>query len=379
MSRWTRYIERAEELVTRYSGDTPLAPFLKDYFREHRQMGATDRRYVSDLVYDFYRLGHAVGTLSIPARLILGYYRCTAASGPLIDALKAEGVLDTDLSSVPFFPGDIFPWKSRLSAGIDGEAFSESHLRQPEVFIRVRPGYADLVRETLTQKGIRFGEAPPNGLALPPHTALQGVLPANQSYVVQDINSQKVGELMTEAFAGLGPKPSVWDCCAASGGKSILAKDLLPPVRLTVSDIRSSILHNLDKRFAEAGIRYERSFTADLSQPLRMPGVFDLVMADVPCSGSGTWARTPEQLYFFRETDIAGFAERQRSLLSNVLPAVRPGGFLLLITCSVFREENEDNVALLEKQGCRLVQQRLFAGYNDRADTLFGALLQKDA
>jgi 16S rRNA (cytosine967-C5)-methyltransferase len=405
MSRWSHYLQRAEELVTGYSGEIPLAPFLKDYFRDHRQMGSTDRRYVTDMVYAFYRLGHAARSLSPGDRLLLGYFLCRQSSSPLMDVLKAEWapLMDKGLPEkiaalpYPFSRTDIFPWTAHLSEGIDPVAFAEAHLQQPDVFIRVRPGFGPLVRERLRQKGIPFSEVSSDGLALPPHTALQGVLDVNKSYVVQDLNSQRVGALLGDAFRALGKSnPSVWDCCAASGGKSILVKDLLPSARLTVSDIRSSILHNLEKRFAEAGIRHERSFAADLSRPAQVPGggspdgggpggagapggygLFDLVMADVPCSGSGTWSRTPEQLYFFEEEDIEKYGLRQRSLLKNVLAAVRPGGYLLLVTCSVFREENENNVTLLEGQGCRLIRKEIFSGYAGRADTLFGALLQR--
>jgi 16S rRNA (cytosine967-C5)-methyltransferase len=410
MSRWTHYLQRAEDLVARYSGEFPLAPFLKDYFRQHRQMGSTDRRYVSDLVYDFYRLGHAARSLPPEERLLLGYFLCRQTSSPLIDVLRPQWAPEMDKGvtekisgpslnaalPLPISLTDIFPWTRHLSEGIDPAAFAAAHLQQPDVFIRLRPGYGALVRETLLQKGIPFREALSNGLALPPNTALQDVLAVNKSYVIQDLNSQRVGELLGEAFEALGKSsPSVWDCCAASGGKSILVKDLVPSARLTVSDIRPSILHNLEKRFAEAAIRYERSFVADLFRPAQVPGagdgleapggtgasgaygLFDLVMADVPCSGSGTWSRTPEQLYFFREEEIERYAGRQRGLLEHVLPAVRPGGYLLLITCSVFKEENEDNVALLEKQGCRLVRKAVFSGYDNRADTLFGALLQR--
>ena len=58
-----------------------------------------------------------------------------------------------------------------------------------------------------------------------------------------------------------------WDCCAASGGKSILLKDKFPRVQLTVSDIRETILRNLRQRFQRAGIKDYHAFVADLSKP----------------------------------------------------------------------------------------------------------------
>ena len=361
MSRWTYYVQSAGEVVTGYSGETPLAPVLREYFRGHKQMGSTDRRYVSDLVYAYYRLGHAARDLPTSERLLLGYFLCHHAPSPLMDALKPEwaGRMEEatkeKIASLPFafLLTDIFPWLQHLSRGIDPAVWAPSHLVQPDVFIRIRPGYQAVVRNALRKKEIPFKDIGPETLSLPHHTALQDILPANTAYVVQDLNSQRVGELIRLAAAtSFPPAPSVWDCCAASGGKSILLKDILPSARLTVSDIRSSILHNLEKRFEEAGVRYERAFTADLSRPVKQAGLFDLVIADLPCSGSGTWSRTPEQLFYFRESLVEEYLGRQQSILRHIRPAVKPGGYLLLITCSVFAEENESNVAFLETLGC---------------------------
>ena len=173
----------------------------------------------------------------------------------------------------------------------------------------------------------------------------------------------------------------VWDACAASGGKSIMAKDRLGKIRLTVSDVRESILHNLKKRFSEAGIGNFQTLVADLAtaDPLSPGDLFDLVIADVPCSGSGTWGRTPEQLYFFREGKIMDYSQLQQRILYTVLPHVKPGGYLLYITCSVFRQENEEQVAFITKdQRFTLLRQECLKGYDKKADTMFAALLRKE-
>jgi len=396
MSRWTYYVQSASEVVAGYSGELPLAPVLREYFREHPKMGSTDRRYVSDLVYAYYRLGYAARGLSVVDRLLLGYFLCRSAPSPLVDALRPKEKIAG--LPFPFSVADIFPWHHQLSEGIDPVLLAGSHLVQPDVFIRIRPGYDRMVREALRQKGVSFGEISQDGLSLPHNTALQDILPLNKAYVVQDRSSQQVGSLIRLAMeemtvraataatdsatavadpatAAAAAAPAVWDCCAASGGKSILLKDILPSARLTVSDIRPSILQNLEKRFAEAGVRYERSFVADLSQPVKQAGPFDLIIADLPCSGSGTWSRTPEQLLHFQEPAIADYSRRQQAILRHIRQAVKPGGYLLLITCSVFREENESNVSFLETLGCTAVRTEIFSGYAHKADTLFGALM----
>jgi 16S rRNA (cytosine967-C5)-methyltransferase len=169
----------------------------------------------------------------------------------------------------------------------------------------------------------------------------------------------------------------VWDCCAASGGKSIMVHDILSNISLTVSDIRESIIQNLKKRFSEAGIDNYRSIVADLTHPTTTiaSSAFDLVIADVPCSGSGTWARTPEQMYFFKEGKITVYSSLQKKIVSRVIPAVKVNGFFLYITCSVFAEENEQVTDhILREYNLKLVKSELIRGYHHKADTLYAAL-----
>src|SRR5690606_37637191 len=104
--------------------------------------------------------------------------------------------------------------------------------------------------------------------------------------------------------------------------------------------VRPGILSNLHNRLREAGLTVNESHVIDLSDvnsilPSRQ---FDLVIADVPCSGSGTWGRTPEQLYFFDPQKIDYYAKLQSKIIDRVADAVQPGGYLLYCTCSVFKE-----------------------------------------
>ncbi|MCK7557324.1 hypothetical protein MKQ70_20890 [Chitinophaga sedimenti] len=94
------------------------------------------------------------------------------------------------------------------------------------------------------------------------------------------------------------PKSYWWDCCAASGGKSILLKDIQPNVELLVSDVRTSILENLQRRFKEAGIKNFHAKVLDLSDDnvdqILPRNQFDNILLDAPCSGSGTWDAHPK-------------------------------------------------------------------------------------
>jgi 16S rRNA (cytosine967-C5)-methyltransferase len=160
-----------------------------------------------------------------------------------------------------------------------------------------------------------------------------------------------------------------------------MAKDVLGEIDLTVSDVRESILINLKKRFQEAGIKNYKSFVADLSISsfITHHSLFDVIIADVPCSGSGTWGRTPEQLSFFQSSSIDTYSSLQKKIISNTVEQLKPNGYFLYITCSVFKKENEDNVAWMQEElKLQLVKQEVIKGYAVKADTMFAALLKKD-
>jgi 16S rRNA (cytosine967-C5)-methyltransferase len=211
-------------------------------------------------------------------------------------------------------------------------------------------------------------------------TDVSSILDVDKEVVIQDMTAQRTGLFMEKAIKEIPPNPLVWDACAASGGKSILFHDILQKKhRLIVSDVRPSILENLKKRFAAAGIEYHQLFKADLERSTPNIPPVDLLLADVPCSGSGTWGRTPEWLQFFSESQLNQYSQLQRNILNHALPMVKQGGQLLYMTCSVYAAENEEQVAFIEQRGFRLRASALFEGWQNQADSLFAAWLTKES
>jgi 16S rRNA (cytosine967-C5)-methyltransferase len=94
-------------------------------------------------------------------------------------------------------------------------------------------------------------------------------------------------------------------------------------------------------RFELAGVRNVETLTVDAEQPLPFERLFDRILVDVPCSGTGTLARHPEIRWKLRAEDVRDLHERQARLLRNALPLLEQHGRLVYSTCSLEPEENE--------------------------------------
>jgi 16S rRNA (cytosine967-C5)-methyltransferase len=384
--KYYSHLNTAVSVLEMYKGKEPFTHFLRNFFSQRRKYGSKDRKQIAQLCYSFFRLGKAGQGLLPEDRVLTAYFLCANNHDELLQILKPAWHEYSAMKPenkllalhTPFGVPDIFPWKDELSEGIDYEQFCGSFLIQPDLFLRIRPGKEKIALLKLTAAAIPFNQPMPDCIELPNATKIEELLDTNKDVVVQDYSSQSVSRLMQKLRQLPGPV-SVWDCCAASGGKSILAYDTLGEIDLTVSDIRESILSNLKKRFSEAGINNYKSFVANLQSKFPSPkSKFDLVIADVPCTGSGTWSRTPEQLYYFSTELTEEYAVKQEKITSAVVPYIKPGGYLLYITCSVFKKENEDRVQyLLDKFALQLIEMQVIKGYDKKADTLFAALLQK--
>jgi len=172
---------------------------------------------------------------------------------------------------------------------------------------------------------------------------------------VMDDGSRLVAE--TAAVTVDSPK-RIWDCCAAPGGKTLVLAIRHPEAEVLATDVSPRRLKALVERLEkELPGREIRTLEADASALPVEEGEFDLILCDVPCSGTGTLARNPEIRHHLRPSDLGRQVERQKALLLGALKRLAPGGRLVYSTCSLEPEENERVVeaVLSEASGVGLV------------------------
>ncbi len=202
-------------------------------------------------------------------------------------------------------------WQARFGADL-ARGIAGANLRPPEAYLRVRPG-----------------QDPPPGVE---PTEVPGCYRGQaEGYPQMDIGSQSIVGLLD-----LEPGQRFLDLCAAPGNKTAQALDY--SVRAVACDRhhhRLSPLRRLGVDLVEL----------DATLPLPFACVFDRILVDAPCSGTGTLARNPEIKWKLSPADLADLQGRQKRILAQALGCLKPGGRLVYSTCSLEAEENEEVVA----------------------------------
>ena len=157
-----------------------------------------------------------------------------------------------------------------------------------------------------------------------------------------DDASRLVAELAAAAMPGA---KRVWDCCAAPGGKALILARRLGSAAVVATDMSAKRLAQTEARLRRYAYA-ERVLcaVADATDARGVEGMFDLILCDVPCSGTGTLAANPEIRHKLKPEEFARQAERQKAILSGALQRLAPGGRLVYSTCSLEPEECEQVV-----------------------------------
>lgn len=166
------------------------------------------------------------------------------------------------------------------------------------------------------------------------------------AYYVQESSSMFLDAVVRSL--PLGDAPLALDLCAAPGGKSSVLLDALPKGAFLVANevikTRTPVLIENLQRWGRANVLVCQNDPSRIGQ---MEETFDLIVVDAPCSGEGLWRRDPKAMEEWSEDAVNLCASRQERILEDILPALRPGGFLVYSTCTFNPKENEQQTAWL--------------------------------
>ena len=391
--REERLIQKVKLLVEDYSFNQPFSLYLREHFRKHPEMGARDRRETRGWSFNLFRIGPNLIDLSFEKRLSVACFLCSNTIYPSLSYLLKtySEFSETDLinplekkieivqDKYPAFKTEtIFQMSDLLAAQIERKEWFLSFLKKPKVWIRIRKKYKEEILKELKEKNIAFSnDEDPLIFSFPADVSLEK-LDAYQKgfFEIQDKFSQ-----LTKQFFQPKPNEYWWDACAGAGGKSLLLIEEATDLKILATDIRENILNNYKERLRKSGFQFTETKVLDISLPLInfSDRKFDGIITDVPCSGSGTWSRSPEWLQNDVDKRLTEhFIPLQRKIVTNVLPYLKVGFPFIFITCSVFKKENEENIEyFVNNLPLKLEKSAYLEGYKSGGDTLFVARLTK--
>lgn len=353
-------------VLDRWLSGMPAEQALTNWARASRFAGSGDRQAVRDLVFDAVRCRRSfahLGGAESGRGLILGGLRM---AGQAPDALftgegHAPPCLTPAEQAVPAAPEglvalDCPDWLApalRDSLSDDFAPVMQALRHRAPVFLRVNIARAsrEVVIARLAGDGIAAQAHPLAAHALEvtggARALIRSAAWAEGLVEVQDVASQAVIEALP-----LARGMRVLDLCAGGGGKALAMA--AAGARVTAHDAFPARMRDLPVRAARAGAGIKLTDRPEEGAP------FDLVLTDVPCSGSGAWRRAPEGKWRLTAAALAALGETQAAILDRAAGLVRPGGWLGYATCSLIRAENglQARAFMARHAGFSMVKER---------------------
>lgn len=324
------------------SKGAPADRLIADYFRARRYAGSKDRRAVRDLVYRAIRLCGPVPANGRAAMLAVAGQDDAIArlfdGSPHGPAPRGQ---DEEAANTGLAP----KWLAAAlrASGLGGREIAALLGRAP-LDIRVNALKADRAGIALPEAGEVLASG--QGLRFESGTPVE----TWEAYAaglleVQDLGSQLIVEALPVA-----PGDTIIDLCAGGGGKTLaLAARLGNAASLVAADTDKRRLGNLAPRAARAGAAVDHIVLLDPGREMAAlaawRGKADHVLVDAPCSGSGTWRRSPEGRWRTDPAELARLNHVQDHVLDLAAQLVRPGGTVAFVTCSLLDAEGVDRIA----------------------------------
>lgn len=350
----------------------PLDVFLNKYFRTHKQLGSKDRKNICEELYPMIR-----------QKILIDYY----AKKPLTPESRhkayqkiANSPVDTSLPSnlQVSFPKVFFDLIKKHYGKEKALEICKISNTQAPITIRVNQGL--ITREKIVENfknlyPFSIGKHSPAAISFHKRINFFSLPEFKKGYFeIQDEGSQLIGFLVKAK-----PKDHVLDYCAGSGGKTLaFAHQLKGKGQIYLHDIRIPALLEAKKRLKRAGVQNAQILNPDTKQK-HLNGKMDWVLVDAPCSGSGTLRRNPDMKERFSLEMIDQLVQKQKDIFEKALTFTKEKGHIVYATCSLFPEENEEQVKyFLKKYSLTLKEMVSWLPEKEGMDGFFGAVFQKN-
>lgn len=352
----------------------PLDLFLNRYFRLHKAIGSKDRAVISHAAFALIRWKGLLEAQS-------GKSEWTR----MLELYHSEGFerLKTDLNLPPHTRYSSPEWMYNLLLSQFGEKTTQEILsvNNTQAPSSIRVNLLKTSREALFE---RLKKSQPVELSQYSPTAIIFQKRTNyfnlQEYLeglfeVQDEGSQLLANLVQAS-----PQNHVLDYCAGSGGKALaIAPQMKGTGQIYLHDVREKALLEAKKRLKRAGVQNVQWITAGSKRLNTLKGKMDWVLVDAPCSGSGTLRRNPDMKWRLTPAEIDRLVSLQREIFKEALSFLKPNGKIVYATCSLFSQENEEQITYFTEQfSLKVVGSpfKLLPTLNG-PDGFFGAVLEK--
>ncbi|MCR9220948.1 MAG: RsmB/NOP family class I SAM-dependent RNA methyltransferase [Alphaproteobacteria bacterium] len=245
--------------------------------------------------------------------------------------------------------------------GADAGRQAAAYLAEAPVDLRVNrlKGDRAAAKAALAAEGIAARETPlsPLGLRLEGRAPLTGTQAFKDGLIEPQDEGSQLAALLTDARPGM----RVVDFCAGAGGKTLaLAAQMGNSGRIVACDVSDARLKRAAQRLKRAGAFTveRRTLSSERDKWVKRAAsakggkgsLFDRVLVDAPCTGTGTWRRNPDQKWKTAERDLWRLTELQGQILESAARLVAPGGRLVYVTCSWLSEENEAQIERFLKE-----------------------------
>jgi 16S rRNA (cytosine967-C5)-methyltransferase len=316
---------------------TPLDQSLSNYFRAHKSLGSHDRKEIGEAIYTLIRWKSLFDYIDPSNTHSLRLHLLNQSS--IDEWLKEPGVPPFAKAGLSQFLFD------QIESIYGSQAATILATVNTQATVTVRANLMKTTRDKLLQKfqtnkfsvtpskktdtAIFFSKREPL-FALPEFK--EGL------FEVQDEGSQRLSELI-EAKSG----DRVLDYCSGSGGKSLaIAPKMAGKGELYLHDIREHALKEASVRLRRAGVQNAQVLIAGHPTLKKLIGKMDWVLADVPCSGTGTLRRNPDMKWKIDQDMVNRLVIEQKTIFEQAVRYAKVGAKIVYATCSIFPQENEE-------------------------------------